>query len=74
MELLHDASLWLLLSFIIFAGVVFKFGKGALLKMLDDRITGIREEIETAENLRVEAKEMLAQYQRKHKDATKDVE
>ena len=40
--------------------------------MLDERIEGIREEIKTAENLRVEAQEMLAQYQRKHKDAVKD--
>lgn len=74
MALLHDPSIWLLLSFLIFAFLVFKFGKGALLAMLDQRIEAIREEINTAENLRVEAQEMLAQYQRKHKDAVKDAE
>ena len=74
MDLLHDSSIWLLVSFLIFAGIVFKFGKGALLSMLDARIESIREEIKTAENLRVEAQEMLAQYQRKHKDAVKDAE
>ncbi|MEZ5813444.1 MAG: hypothetical protein R3E13_01755 [Alphaproteobacteria bacterium] len=74
MELLHDPSIWLLLSFVIFASLVFKFGKGALLAMLDGRIESIREEIKTAENLRIEAQEMLAQYQRKHKDAVNDAE
>ena len=74
MDLLHDSSIWLLISFLIFAGIVFKFGKGALLSMLDARIEAIREEIKTAENLRVEGQEMLAQYQRKHKDAVKDAE
>ena len=74
MEILHDSSLWLLLSFVIFAGLIYKYGKGALLGMLDARIESIREEIKTAENLRVEAQEMLAQYQRKQKDAAKDAE
>ena len=74
MEILHDSSLWLLLSFLIFAGLIYKFGKNALLSMLDTRIESIREEIKTAENLRVEAQEMLAQYQRKQKDAAKDAE
>lgn len=72
MEFLNDAGIWLLLSFVIFAGLIFKFGKNALLNLLDTRIEAIREEIKTAENLRVEAQEMLAQYQRKHKDAVKD--
>ncbi|HOO82454.1 MAG TPA: hypothetical protein PK513_08130 [Alphaproteobacteria bacterium] len=74
MTFLEDPSIWLLCSFIIFAGLIFRFGKNALLSMLDQRIASIREEIKTAENLRVEAQEMLAQYQRKHKDAVKDAE
>ncbi len=74
MEFLNDSGIWLLCSFVIFVTLVFKFGKDAFLAMLDARIEGIREEIKTAENLRVEAQEMLAQYQRKHKDAVKDSE
>ena len=74
MNFLNDPAIWLLCSFLIFAALIFKFGKGALLAMLDERIEAIREELKTAENLRVEAQEMLAQYQRKHKDAVKDSE
>ena len=74
MELLQDSNVWLVFSFLIFGTIAFKFGKGVLLSMLDKRIEAIREEIKTAENLRVEAQEMLAQYQRKHKDAVKDSE
>ncbi len=74
MNFLNDPAIWLLCSFLIFAGLIFKFGKNALLAMLDERIESIREEIKTADNLRVEAQEMLAQYQRKHKDGVKDSE
>lgn len=74
MEFLNDPGIWLLASFVIFVGLIVKFGKAALLGMLDARINAIREEIKTAENLRIEAQEMLAQYQRKHKDSMKDAE
>lgn len=73
-DFLLDSALWLLLSFLIFAVVVWRMGKSALLSILDNRIKEIREEIETAENLRVEAQELLAQYQRKHRDAVKDAD
>lgn len=74
MELFLDEYTWYTISFIAFAAICYKFGKPAILGYLDKRIAEIREEIETAENLRVEAQEMLAQYQRKHKDAVKDAE
>lgn len=74
MEFLHDSSVWLLFSFLIFAGIIWKFGKTALISMLDARIKTIREELATAENLRIEAQEMLAQYQRKHRDAVREAE
>lgn len=74
MELLNDASVWLLISFLIFMFILVKMGKSAFVAMLDNKIEGIREEIKTAENLRVEAQEMLAQYQRKHRDAVKEAE
>lgn len=64
--------LWLSGSFIVFAFLVYRMGKGAFLKALDSRIAEIREEIETAENLRIEAQEFLAQYQRKHRDSLED--
>lgn len=72
MELLHDAGIWVLISFLIFAVFAFRFGKDSLLAKLDGRIDDIKREIETAESLRVEAQELLAQFQRKQRDAEKE--
>lgn len=74
MSLLQDANFWLCGSFIIFAAVCYRFGKDTFLNLLDTRIAGIRKEIREAENLRIEAQELLAQYQRKHRDALKEAE
>ena len=73
-EFLNDSQIWLLFSFLIFAFIVFKFGKSAVIAMLDGRIETIKTELETAENLRVEAQELLAQYQRKQRDAEQEAE
>ncbi|MDB2682698.1 F0F1 ATP synthase subunit B [Alphaproteobacteria bacterium] len=70
--LLADSNFWVAVSFVIFAGIVWKFGKGAIISMLDGRIEKIKSDIATAENLRVEAQELLAQYQRKQRDAEKE--
>lgn len=72
--MLHDSAIWLLGSFIIFAWIVWSKGKGAILALLDKRIAEIKSELETSENLRIEAQELLAQYQRKHRDAVKDAD
>lgn len=58
----------------IFSFICYKYGKDSILGMLDSRIAKIREEIKEAENLRIEAQELLAQYQRKHRDAIKEAE
>jgi len=72
MEILQDSHIWYIFSFLIFASIVFKFGMPAFNKLLDGRIEKIKKDLEEAENLRVEAQEMLAQYQRKHRDAVKE--
>lgn len=69
MSLFQDTSFWVLIAFLVFVGIFIRYGKDKALAMLDDRIKAIRTELETAENLRVEAQELLAEYQRKHKDA-----
>lgn len=74
MELLHHTSTWVLFSFLIFVVMIIKLGKTKFMELLDGRIKQIREEINTAESLRIEAQELLAQYQRKHRDAMKDAE
>ncbi len=74
MEILADSNFWYVASFVIFAGIIFKFGIPALNKLLDGRIEEIKKDLKEAENLRVEAQEMLAQYQRKHRDAVQEAE
>lgn len=69
-----DTGVWVLISFLLFAVVAFRFGKAKFLAKLDNRIDAIRDEIQTAESLRIEAQELLAQYQRKQRDAAKEAE
>lgn len=71
---LSDASGWVFIAFVIFALIFLKFVKGPLLAKIDARIASIKKELETAENLRIEAQELLAQYQRKHRDAMDEAE
>ncbi len=68
-HLFLDTHLWLAFSFIIFVIVAFRMGKESVLSGLDGKIESIRNEIKTAEDLRIEAQELLAQYQRKQRDA-----
>lgn len=73
-SILHSTDTWLVASFIIFVTVLWKMGSKVVTAMLDGRIEKIRNDIETAENLRVEAQELLAQYQRKQRNAEKESE
>ena len=70
----HDTNLWVMASFIIFAVIVAKGAKGFFENTLDARIEEIKNELTTAENLHVEAQELLAQYQRKHTNAVAEAD
>lgn len=76
LELLSDSqsgtSLWVALSFVLFAVFAFKMGRKSVLGGLDARIDEVKSEIDNAERLRVEAQELLAQYQRKQRDTEKE--
>ena len=74
MELLADTHTWYVFSFVIFAYIVIKYGVPLLNQLLDAKIEEIKKELEVSESLRVEAQEMLAQYQRKHRDAVQEAE
>jgi F-type H+-transporting ATPase subunit b len=73
-ELLNDTNIWVLISFTLFAVLIYRLGKDKVLGMLDGKIERIRDEIKTAESLRIEAQELLAQYQRKQRDAAQEAE
>ncbi len=68
----NNTGIWVAISFIVFSVVAFKLGRKSILGLLDTRIAEVTNEIETAERLRVEAQELLAQYQRKQRDAEKE--
>lgn len=70
--LTHDSSLWVGISFVIFLFIAYKLGRKSVVNGIDGKINEIKTEIETAERLRVEAQELLAQYQRKQRDAEKE--
>ncbi len=65
----NDSNIWLAFSFILFVYALYKLAWPLIIASLDARIETIKSDIKTAENLRVEAQELLAQYQRKHRDS-----
>lgn len=72
MNFLNESTNWVLISFLIFVVMFFRFGWKQVLAKLDGRISDIKSEIDTAEALRREAQDMLAQYQNRHRDAMKE--
>lgn len=74
LEFFDNEYLWLVFSFLIFMYILVKFGKATIMNMLDGKIDTIRKDIQEAESLRVEAQELLAQYQRKQRDAESEAE
>jgi F-type H+-transporting ATPase subunit b len=68
-----DATFWATVAFLIFLAIVFYMKvPGAISKSLDARADRIRTELEDARKLREEAPQLLAEYQRKRKEAEKD--
>lgn len=70
----YNEKLWMIVSFLIFAFFAFKGIRHFLENTVDERIAKIKDELNEAENLHVEAQELLAQYQRKHANAMKEAE
>lgn len=72
---LQNTNFSVLVAFILFIGVLVYFKVPAMLGgLLDKRAAKIREDLETARRLREEAKTLLADYDRKLKDAKAQVE
>lgn len=74
MDLLLDVHFWISLSFALFVFILVKFGKPGFFALLDKKIEQIKQEIESAESLRSEAQDLLAQYKLKQRDASKEAE
>jgi|EndMetStandDraft_5_1072996.scaffolds.fasta_scaffold24132_1 F-type H+-transporting ATPase subunit b len=73
--MLATPELWVLVSFVLFLGLLVYYKiPNTLAKALDDRADRIRAELDEARRLREEAQQILADYQRKQRDAEKEAE
>lgn len=72
MRLFLDPEFWVLIAAIAFVAVVWKPVRRSLLGSLDGRAERIRAELDEARRLREEAERLLADYQRKEREATEE--
>lgn len=71
--MLSTPEFWVGVSFVGFLALIVYFGAPKMIaKALDDRADGIRAELDEARRLREEAKNLLADYQRKQRDAEEE--
>jgi F-type H+-transporting ATPase subunit b len=69
MAILYDTYFVVLLSFLIFVGLMWRLDvHGKILRTLDARAERIRQELDDAKRLREEAQALLAGYERRQKE------
>ncbi len=73
-ELFGSAEFWVAVAFVAFAVIVARFGYRRIVDALDMRAAGIKHELDEAVLLREEAQALLAEYQRKQRDAVDQAE
>lgn len=67
---MFGATFWVGAAFVVFIGVLIYYRvPGMLIRGLDERAQKIREELDEARQLREEAQALLANYERKQRDA-----
>lgn len=71
---LSDSATWVLVAFLIFAAFAIWKGWAPLMAALDKRSDAIKAELEEARTLREEAQALLAEYQRKQRDASDEAD
>jgi F-type H+-transporting ATPase subunit b len=72
-DIINNPEYWVLLSFLIFCGILYYLGVPGLLgKGLDDRSERIRHELDEARRLREEAQALLTEYQKKAREAEEE--
>ncbi|MGI9524215.1 MAG: F0F1 ATP synthase subunit B [Hyphomicrobiaceae bacterium] len=70
---LSTPEFWVAAAFLIFIGALVYWGvPGLIAKALDDRADAIRSELDEARRLREEAQNLLADYQRKVREAEEE--
>lgn len=67
------ADFWVLVSFLLFFAILYYYGVPKMITgALDDRAEKIRKELDDARRLREEAQQLLADYQRKAREADEE--
>ena len=70
-----DATFWAFVALVLFFGLMIYLGvPGKVAAALDTRAKEISNELDQAQRLREEAQELLAKYQRKQLEATREAE
>jgi len=70
-----DATFWATVGLVIFlAVIVYLKVPGMIARSLDERAARIRNELDESRRLREEAQQLLAEYQRKRKEAEKEAQ
>jgi F-type H+-transporting ATPase subunit b len=73
-QLFDNVLFWEGLAFVIFIAVAAKMGGKRITAALDARSDAIRDELDQARRLREEAQSLLAEYQRKRRNAEKEAD
>lgn len=75
MEQLYEAEFWVAVAFVVLLAIFWKLGlHKTALKALDDRGDRIKSELEEATRLRDEAQTLLADAERRRRDAEREAE
>ena len=70
-----DAAFWAFIALVLFVGLIIKMGvPGKIAAALDKRANEIEGELDQARRLREEAQALLAEYQRKAREAESEAE
>lgn len=73
-DIIGDPEFWVSIAIVIAVGGVIWKSAPMLAQMLDSRAAKIRAELDEAQRLREDAQRMLAEYQRKQRDALREAE
>ena len=72
--MLENPEFWVAIAFVLVVALAFRPAAKAVLSSLDARAAKIRAQIEEARKLREDAQALLAEYQRKQRDAMAEAE
>lgn len=74
MEVFSSPEFWVAVAFFVFVGGLYKPASKVVIGALDERAERIRAQLDEAQRLREEAQHLLAEYQRKQRQALQDAE